>query len=197
MEYRVLLQYGRHALVETETHYIVACEYDETQPKGQQWGYGLYSLRWSECQIENVNALYNAIETFREKTEENYIPRKRLEELATKFKDGLIEDDEESAMEYFDYECEMTDEEKEWFGIDKDMEITVLDRRTSNNQSTDNLGDFVYCCNCGRTMLVDLGTQKCPECGEETLMWADENNKEVDEDFFSENGDYILADIES
>lgn len=134
MEYKVLLQYRRHALVETETHYIVACEYDETQQKGQQWGYGLYFPRWSECQTENVNALYNAIETFREKTEENYISRSRLENLAMQLKDGLIEDDKETAMEYFNNICEMTEEEKEWFGIDKDMEITVLDRRTSNLQ---------------------------------------------------------------
>lgn len=197
MEYKMLLRIGRYALIETKIQYIVACRYDETQPKGQHWGYGLYFTHWNKNEAEKAHMLYSAIETFREKTEENYIPRSRLEELAIKFKDGLIEDNEETAMEYFNNICEMTEEEKEWFGIDKDMEITVLDRRTSNNQSTDNLGDFVYCCNCGRTMLVDLGTQKCPKCGEETLMWADENNKEVDEDFFSENGDYILADIES
>lgn len=52
----------------------------------------------------------------------NYINRARLEELATFFKDGLIEDDEESAMEYFDEVCEMTDDEKEYFGIGEDWE---------------------------------------------------------------------------
>ena len=30
--------------------------------------------------------------------------------------------DEESAMEYFDEVCEMTDEEKEWFGIGTENE---------------------------------------------------------------------------
>lgn len=45
------------------------------------------------------------------------IPRARLEELATLLKDGLLEDDKESAQEYFDEVCEMTDTEKEWFGI--------------------------------------------------------------------------------
>lgn len=53
----------------------------------------------------------------------NYIPRTRPEELATLFKDGLIEDDKESAMEYFNEVCEMTDEEKEWFGIEEDSPI--------------------------------------------------------------------------
>lgn len=48
------------------------------------------------------------------------IPRCRLEELATLFKDGLISDDRESALEYFDEVCEMTEEEKEWFGIEEE-----------------------------------------------------------------------------
>lgn len=51
------------------------------------------------------------------------ISRNRLEELATLFKDGLIFDDRESAMEYFNEVCEMTDEEKEWFGIEEDSPI--------------------------------------------------------------------------
>ena len=47
----------------------------------------------------------------------------------------------------------------------------VLDRRTSANISPD-LGDFVTCCNCGRTMLVNIGTDSCPECEEHALMWT-------------------------
>lgn len=46
------------------------------------------------------------------------IPYDRLVELATLFKDGLIEDDEEQALIYFDETCEMTEEEKEFFGIE-------------------------------------------------------------------------------
>ena len=53
------------------------------------------------------------------RTETDYIPRCRLEELATQFKDGLI-DDEEQALIYFDEICEMTDEEKEFFGIESE-----------------------------------------------------------------------------
>jgi hypothetical protein len=41
----------------------------------------------------------------------------RLSELATLFKDGLVEDDEETAMEYFENTCEMTDDEMEYFGL--------------------------------------------------------------------------------
>lgn len=121
MDSKILLRIGRYALIETEIQYIVACGYDETQPKGQQWGYGLYFTHWNKSEAEKAHMLYSAIETFREKTEENYIPRSRLEELAMQLKDGLIKDDKETSIEYFDNVCEMTEEEKEWFGIDKDM----------------------------------------------------------------------------
>ena len=65
------------------------------------------------------------MELFRVKTEEDYLSRARLEELAGMFKDGLIEDDYDSAMEYFSENCEMTEEEKIYFGIDKTKEDTI------------------------------------------------------------------------
>ena len=55
-----------------------------------------------------------------EKVNADFIPRCRLEELATLFKDGLISDDRESALEYFDECCEMSEEEKSFFGIEED-----------------------------------------------------------------------------
>lgn len=76
------------------------------------------------------------------------------------------------------------------------IKTVVLDRRTNENSSL-NLGDFVSCCNCGRTMLVNIGTNKCPECDEESLVWEDKDNQEVSDDFFYSNEDYVLVDIES
>lgn len=67
---------------------------------------------------DNIEGLQKAVEVFRMKTEQNYIPRARLEELATLFKDGLIEDDELSALQYFDEVCEMTENEERFFGIE-------------------------------------------------------------------------------
>ena len=64
-----------------------------------------------------IQGLQAAIEVFRDKTEGTYIPRDRLEELATLFKDGLMEDDEEQAMVYFEETCEMANYEKDFFGI--------------------------------------------------------------------------------
>ena len=76
------------------------------------------------------------------------------------------------------------------------IKIVVLDRMTNENSSL-NLGDFVSCCNCGRTMLVNIGTDKCLECDEESLVWEDKDNQEVSDDFFYSNEDYVLVDIES
>lgn len=73
--------------------------------------------------------------------------------------------------------------------------IVVLDRRTSNNQSITH-GDFCKCMNCGRTMLLDIGTDVCPECEQEMLSWVDDNHQEISEDFFYNNKEYILCDTE-
>ncbi|MBQ4523389.1 MAG: hypothetical protein IJA10_10650 [Lachnospiraceae bacterium] len=117
MDYKILLRNGRYALLETQTQYVIACGFNETYPKGQQWGHGYYYSHWNESENKKIVCLQSAIERFRMLTEPNYISRYRFEELATQLKDGLIKYDEESAMEYFDEVCEMTDEEKQWFGI--------------------------------------------------------------------------------
>lgn len=49
---------------------------------------------------EKLVALNEATEKLFEKVNADYIPRTRLEELATSFKDGLISDDRESAFEF-------------------------------------------------------------------------------------------------
>ena len=75
------------------------------------------------------------------------------------------------------------------------IKTVVLDRRTKEN--TSEYGDFVTCCNCGRTMLVNIAADKCPECDEETLMFEDKDNEEVSDEYFYNNEDYVLADTES
>ena len=122
MGYTILLRNGKYALLDMGYQYAVVSGYDPSQPENQQWDHGTYLTHWNQSVEDKQIALFHAIEQFRLKTENNYISRYRLEELATKFKDGLIDDDEESAMEYFDEVCEMTDEEKEWFGIGTENE---------------------------------------------------------------------------
>lgn len=74
---------------------------------------------------DSIYGLQKAIECYRIKTEENYIPRFRLEELATKLKDyaeEVIESEigHQEVVNYFRDELEMEDYELEFFGIETD-----------------------------------------------------------------------------
>lgn len=104
-------------LIETENNYIVACYYDPSRKWGEQWGHGIYFQFLNE--EDKNDTLRKATNRLLEKVNESYISRSRLEELATLFKDGLISDDRESAFEYFDEICEMSEEEKSFFGIEE------------------------------------------------------------------------------
>lgn len=119
MQYEVLFEKGNYALIRRGsemTQYAVVNGLDKERG---DWAWTVsYTDFGKYSSVTEIEALQEMIEVFRYKTEENYIPRCRLEELATQFKDGLIEDDEESAMEYFDEICEMSESEKEFFGIE-------------------------------------------------------------------------------
>ena len=121
MKWIKLLRKDGYALLQSEsdTQYAVVSGYDPTHPEDQQWSSGTYFTYWNDAK-RKADCLQTALDCFRSRTESDYIPRCRLEELATLFKDGLISDDRESAMEYFDECCEMSEEEKFFFGIEED-----------------------------------------------------------------------------
>lgn len=125
MKWTELLRKDNYALLQSEndTQYAVVSGYDPTQPENQQWTNGIYFTYWNDTK-RKADCLQNALDCFKSRTEPDYIPRCRLEELATLFKDGLISDDRDSALEYFDECCEMTEEEKSFFGIEEDSPIT-------------------------------------------------------------------------
>jgi hypothetical protein len=108
----------KFSLIETDNNYIVACGYSALERWGRQWEHGVYYMFLNGK--EKLVALNKATEKLFEKVNADYISRCRLEELATLFKDGLISDDRESAMEYFDEVCEMDESEKEFFGIEEE-----------------------------------------------------------------------------
>lgn len=124
LDYEVILEKGRHALIKRGTQFpeyaIVAGLLPEQERKfeGSDWDgtVAAYDV--------NAKGLSDAIDRFRYLTELDYIPRLRLEELATKFKDGLLGVYLEPAEyeEFFDEECEMDDYEKEFFGLNGDEE---------------------------------------------------------------------------
>ena len=116
----IILRKGKYALIDRGHEYVVACGFDETLPENQQWEHGNYYTHWNENEDRKMVCLQAALDHFRLFTDENYISRTRLEELATQFKDALLEDDKYSALVFFDDFCEMSEAEKEWFGIDEE-----------------------------------------------------------------------------
>lgn len=118
MLWNELLRKGNVSLLQSQsdTQYCVCWNYNPDAKEDQQYNNGTYFCYWNDKEQQSY-FLAVALEKFRYLTEEDYISRSRLEELATKFKDGLIEDDKESAMEYFREECEMEDYEMDFFGI--------------------------------------------------------------------------------
>lgn len=113
----IILQSGRYALIDRGHEYVVACGFN-----GKEWSQGYYYTHWNESETRIAYCLNAATEHFLSLTDENYISRSRLEELATKFKDGLLEYDEDYAMEFFEEECELTESEMEWLGITESEE---------------------------------------------------------------------------
>lgn len=124
MKWKEILRKDNYALLQSEndTQYAVVSGYDPTQPEDEQWASGTYFTYWNDAK-RKTDCLQTALDCFRSRTESDYIPRCRLEELATLFKDGLISDDRDSALEYFDECCEMTEEEKSFFDIEEDSPI--------------------------------------------------------------------------
>ena len=124
MKWTELLRKDNYALLQSEsdTQYAVVSCYDPTQPEGQQWAHGTY-FTYFKNNPKKMLYLQSAYDCFMEKVNADFIPRCRLEELATLFKDGLITDDRESALEYFDEYCEMSEEEKSFFEIEEDSPI--------------------------------------------------------------------------
>lgn len=87
----------------------VGCSYfDNRKPYGEKWQWGHY---YGDDVKGAMDWLYDIPKM--------PIPYERLSELATLFKDGLIEDGKSEAMEYFTKTCEMTEEELKYFGLSK------------------------------------------------------------------------------
>lgn len=116
-DYEIIAQKKEYALIKmesTEEYKIVS----DICADGS-WAYTVCSWMYGKYGREEYLVMQNAIDSFRARTENTYIPRSRLEELATKFKDGMFscDLDEEEYDEFFDDECNMTDDELDFFGM--------------------------------------------------------------------------------
>ena len=123
MKYEIILENGEYALILRGSRMEEYAVVNGLNKETGEWDWTCCYYNFGDyTQIDKAQALFLALDYFRMRTETDYITRCRLEELATQFKDGLIEDDEESTMEYFDEVCEMTESEKEFFGIETEIE---------------------------------------------------------------------------
>ena len=123
MKYELIMESGEYALILRGSRMEEYAVVNGLNKETGEWGWTCCYYNFGNyTQIDKAQALFLALDYFRMRTETDYITRRRLEELATQFKDGLIEDDEESAMEYFDEVCEMSESEKEFFGIETESE---------------------------------------------------------------------------
>lgn len=116
-DYEIIAQKKEYALIKmesTEEYMIVS----DICADGS-WAYTVCSWMYGKYGREEYLVMQDAIDSFRARTENTYIPRSRLEELATKFKDGMFscDLDEEEYDEFFDDECDMTDDELDFFGM--------------------------------------------------------------------------------
>lgn len=117
-DYEIIAQKKEYALIKmesTEEYKIVS----DICADGS-WAYTVCSWMYGKYGREEYLVMQDAIDSFWYKTESDYIPRSRLEELATQWKDKIIQDcwmTEEEQNEYFIGEQDMDDAELEFFGL--------------------------------------------------------------------------------
>ena len=90
--------------------FVVAYGVNKKDGEVIDWGFGHY-----------FDDLFNATDFARARGKNIPVQYYRLEEIAGKAIDGLIQDDEESAYEYFANEIEMDSHEAEYFGLNAEL----------------------------------------------------------------------------
>ena len=82
--------------------------------------WSLFSV-WMDSE-KKTEVLANAMDLYRSMTDSRYISRLRLEEISTAALHELKETDEDSFTDFCDGDLDLTKEEREWFGLDKEDE---------------------------------------------------------------------------
>ena len=118
MLWNELLRKGNVSLLQSksDTQYCVCTNYDKNRKEDTQYDNGTYFCYFGCTDAKSV-FLSAALECFRSRTEENYITRSRLEELATQFKDCAIQEISDCAEELTYLLDDMEKYEKEFFQI--------------------------------------------------------------------------------
>ena len=119
MKFIELQKYGEYSVIIRQddngkklhiSPFVVACSPNEKDGEIVGWAFGHY-----------FEDLFNAVDYARTKTETYRPTYYRLEEIAGKAVDGLVQDDEDSAYEYFANEIEIDYQEAEYFGLNPEL----------------------------------------------------------------------------
>ena len=119
LSYEVLLRKGNCVLVENKIaeEYIVGVGYNPEAPVGQQWRQGHY---FSYLFSDRGTALIKAVDFLLSRASEYYVSKARLEEIATAALHELKEVDEDTFFDFCENDLDLTEEEREWFGLDEE-----------------------------------------------------------------------------
>ena len=109
-EYTVIIRQDDNGNLFHISPFVVAGMVNMQDGEVVNWAFGHY-----------FEDLFEAVNYARTKTETYHPNFHRLCEIASKAIDGLIEDDEESAYEYFANEIEMDSHEAEYFGLNTEL----------------------------------------------------------------------------
>lgn len=110
MEGNVILTKGQYTLLENYKEYIVAYSYNEDT---QSWASGAYFSHFGDNK-RKLKCLSSALEYLQDRTEETFITKARMSELADLAIHAIIED---TGFEDFIEETEMSVEEAVYFGV--------------------------------------------------------------------------------
>ena len=105
--YSVILRLNDEGNLFACNPFVVAYKPNRKNGEIVDWGFGHY-----------FDDLFNATDFARARGKHIPVQYYRLEEIAGKAIDGLIQDDEETAYEYLAREIEIDSEEAEYFGLD-------------------------------------------------------------------------------
>lgn len=118
MKFIELQKYGNYSVIVRQDDkgnpiviepFVVACKPNIKDGEVIDWDFGHY-----------FGDLFNATDFARSRGT-GCMQYPRLEEIASKAIDGLIQDDEETAYEYFANEIEMDSHEAEYFGLNEEL----------------------------------------------------------------------------
>ena len=118
MKFIELQKYGNYSVIVRQDDkgnplviepFVVVCGANKRDGEIVDWDFGHY-----------FSDLFDATDFARSRGRGN-MQYPRLEEIASKAIDGLVQDDEDSAYEYFANEIEMDSHEAEYFGLNPEL----------------------------------------------------------------------------